>query len=38
MGKRYQFGHSGYEMRIFDCEERREYKMPEVADLLNEKE
>ena len=38
MEKRYQFGHSGYEMRIFDCKERKEYKMPEVADLLNEKE
>lgn len=38
MGKRYQFGHSRCEMRMFDCKERKEYKMPEVADLLNEKE
>lgn len=38
MEKRYQFGHSRCEMRIFDCKERKEYKMPEVADLLNKKE
>lgn len=38
MKKRYQFGHSGHEMRIFDCKERKEYKIPEVADLLNKKE
>lgn len=36
--KRYIFGHSGYDMRIFDTVLKKEYKIPQVPDILNKQD
>ena len=36
--KRYIFGHSCCDMRIFDTVLKKEYKIPQVPDILNKQE